>query len=116
MKTAFVARQKKFNFNSDDENSDLPRIIETLVRKELLQIIQFNKLKECIEHIHSHGIKVIGVEIDETVVDVENADTCFAHGQSVAFMMGNKGTGMNEKQMVATVLLRQSNMVVGQQV
>ena len=95
----FVAGQRKFNFNPNDEKSDIPPIIKPLVQKGIINIVQFEKLEECIEHIHSLGIDVIGVEIDETSMDIENIDTCFSREKSVAFMMGNEGTGMNKKQM-----------------
>jgi len=97
VKTIFVAGQRKFNFDASDEKSDIPKIIKPLIIEGHLKIVQFEKIKECIEHIHSLGIKVIGVEIDETAVDVEDTDNCFSG--DTAFMMGNEGTGMNEKQM-----------------
>ena len=99
VKTVFVAGQRKFNFNPDDDKSDIPKIIKPLLQKGIINIVQFDKLNECIEHIHSLGVKVIGVEIDESAVDVENTDACYSHGEPIAFMMGNEGTGMNEKQM-----------------
>ena len=97
VKTIFVAGQKKFNFDADSEKSDLPPIIRSMIQNGHLKIVQFSKLKDCIEHMHSLGIKVIGVEIDESSVDVEDTDACFSG--DTAFMMGNEGRGMNENQM-----------------
>jgi|AntRauTorckE5430_2_1112549.scaffolds.fasta_scaffold00465_9 tRNA G18 (ribose-2'-O)-methylase SpoU len=97
VKIIFVAGQRKFNFDANDESSDIPKILRPMMKEGHFQIVQFEKLTECIQHIHSLGIKVIGVEIDETAVDVEDTDNCFSG--DTAFMMGNEGTGMNEKQM-----------------
>ena len=96
--TIFVAGQRKFNFDPNCEKSDIPKAIKPLLLNDHLRIIQFDKLQECVDHIHSLGIKVIGVEIDESSIDVEDADACFSCVDT-AFMMGNEGLGMNERQM-----------------
>lgn len=99
IQTIFVAGQRKFNFNADEEKSDIPKPIRHLIQKGLLRIIQFEKLQEAIDHIHSLGIHVLGVEIDASAIDVEDTEQCFDIGKEICFMMGNEGTGMNEKQM-----------------
>ena len=99
VRTVFVAGQRKFNFDPNDEKSDIPKNLKPLLQKGVINIVQFDKLHECIEHIHSIGIKVVGVEIDESAVDVEDTAVCFGKNEPIAFMMGNEGTGMNEKQM-----------------
>eukprot|EP01083_Nonionella_stella_P152706 489854_1 len=96
-KTVFVAGQRKFNFDPNSDTSDIPQNIKPFLKKGLLEIVRFDKLKECIDHVHALGIRVVGVEIDETSVDVENTGDCFFG--DTAFMMGNEGQGMNEKQM-----------------
>ena len=95
--TIFVAGQKKFNFNHDDEDSDIPSNLKPLMTAGLFKIEKFEKLEECVTHVHSLGIRILGVEIDESAVDIEEADS-FLEGDT-AFMMGNEGSGMNKKQM-----------------
>jgi len=109
-KKVFVVGQRKFNFDlvnptpttesSSSPNSppsDIPTCLKPLIENGLLEIIKFDKLEECIDHIHSLGIRVLGVEIDEAAMDVEDTDSCFIG--DTAFMMGNEGQGMNQKQM-----------------
>mmetsp|Transcript_2038 Transcript_2038/g.2897 ORF Transcript_2038/g.2897 Transcript_2038/m.2897 type:complete len:110 (-) Transcript_2038:195-524(-) len=62
-----------------------------------MKIIQFKKLAECVAYIRSVGkISIYGVEIDEKAIDVESTDDCF--NSHIAFMMGNEGEGLNQKQ------------------
>jgi rRNA methylases len=129
VKTIYVAGQKKFHFNGrasvesssshhhqdeqkeEKEKSDVPTVLRPMIQSGQVQIIQYDKLQDCIEHLHTLGIKVMGVEIDPSALDVEDTDKCFecagggggnssSRGASgIAFMMGNEGTGMNQKQM-----------------
>lgn len=104
-RTVFVAGQKKFNF--DPDGPDIPVQIRQLIVNGGMTITRFDKLDECVHHIKNMGndgtssnsdksncVEIIGVEIDESAVDVEEfqfrGDTCF--------MMGNEGQGMNTKQ------------------
>ena len=76
-----------------------------------MEIIKFDKLEECVAHIKSirlvdndctysgaaespPAVRIVGVEIDEAAKDLE--DEPFEG--DTAFMMGNEGQGMNEKQ------------------
>lgn len=90
--TVFVVGQKKFDF--EPSGPDLPAQIREQIEQGGMRIIRFDKLGECVQHINSIGVELIGVEIDERAVDIEECkfrgDTCF--------MMGNEGQGMNEKQ------------------
>jgi tRNA G18 (ribose-2'-O)-methylase SpoU len=97
-KTVFVAGQKSFKFDPDEEKSGIPTSVKPMIREGHLNIIRFDKLEECVDHIHSLGTTLVGVEIDETAKDIESED-CFEPDSAVCFMMGNEGTGMNEKQM-----------------
>lgn len=118
VKTIYVAGQKKFHFNGaapvesssshhqdeqkqEKEKSDVPTVLRPMIQSGQVQIVQYDKLQDCIEHLHTLGIKVMGVEIDPSALDVEDTDKCFecAGGGGIAFMMGNEGTGMNQKQM-----------------
>jgi len=96
--TIFVAGQKNFKFDPDEEKSGIPTSVKPLIREGHLNIIKFDKLEECVDHIHSLGMTLVGVEIDESAKDIE-AEDCFESDCTVCFMMGNEGTGMNEKQM-----------------
>jgi tRNA G18 (ribose-2'-O)-methylase SpoU len=58
------------------------------------QIIRFHSFDECISHIHSLGAEILGVEIHEHAVDVEE-ERCFT-GNTV-LIMGNEATGLNPK-------------------
>lgn len=109
--TVFVAGQKKFDFSAAEGSSstDLPHQLRAMVRDGQMDIVRFDRLDECIAHIKSIGagddeidnrqqrrpIRVVGVEIDPSSQDVEGEP----FEGDTAFMMGNEGQGMNEKQM-----------------
>mmetsp|Transcript_15736 Transcript_15736/g.19186 ORF Transcript_15736/g.19186 Transcript_15736/m.19186 type:complete len:177 (-) Transcript_15736:28-558(-) len=95
--TIFIAGQRKFNFDHQDDKSDIPSFLKSSLNDGALKIVKFEKLEECIQHVHSLGIQVAGVEIDEKSVDIEDCDDCFIG--DTAFMMGNEGDGMNKKQL-----------------
>ena len=101
--TVFVAGQRKFDF--DPDGIDIPHQCALHIKSGSMKIVQFDKLDECAIHIKSIGVdsadategpvRIIGVEIHETAVDLE--DELFVG--DTAFMMGNEGQGMNQKQM-----------------
>lgn len=105
-KTIFVAGQKNFSFdpNQDAEKKGIPSVLKPMMRSidgkqpPSLSIVRFEKLEECVDYIHSLGITLVGIEIDESAQDVHAKD-CFDAQTKVCFMMGNEGTGMNQKQM-----------------
>ena len=96
-------------------------------RRGKLKIVKFDKLHECIAHIkcciggnnndvaenenesssahhhhHHHPVRILGVEIDESSLNLEYDDPFSSISSSsggVAFMMGNEGSGMTTKQM-----------------
>lgn len=113
--TIFVVGQRAFNFDIIDSDSivqeedgttkktttttDIPPTIQYHIRSKKLKIIKFDKLEECITHIKSiqtsTPIQVLGVEIDKSSINLETEPFI----GSTAFMMGNEGSGMTEKQM-----------------
>ncbi|KAL7533346.1 hypothetical protein ACHAXR_006416, partial [Thalassiosira sp. AJA248-18] len=130
--TIFVVGQKAFEFDPDAEGggTDLPSTIQNGVRNGKMNIVKFDKLEQCVEHIKSipccndnekmatekdccstsesdnagannailipkPTIPIIGVEIDNSSLNLEEEPFT----SSVAFMMGNEGSGMSEKQM-----------------
>lgn len=125
--TIYVVGQKHFKFElvegDDGEGSvDTPAmLLHDVVRRDKLKIVKFDKLKECIAHIKcinnsisqdvtgekneiDHDpVKILGVEIDESSLNLEYDDPfstiSLSSGGGVAFMMGNEGSGMTTKQM-----------------
>jgi hypothetical protein len=127
--TVFVAGQRGFEFDPDAADTDIPPAIQDGVRTGRLTIARFDKLEECVGHIRrivepcrrrrddgeaddddddddddAPSVRIIGVEIDNSSRNLE--DEPFAShppssSSSVAFMMGNEGSGMTSKQMSA---------------
>ena len=113
IQTIFVVGQRAFNFDlidsivqEDDGTTtktttiDIPPTIQDHIRNNKLKILKFDKLEECITHIKSiqtspTQIQVLGVEIDKSSINLETEPFI----GSTAFMMGNEGSGMTEKQM-----------------
>jgi len=119
--------QKKFEFDPDAEGTDLPSILQNAVRNGRMTIVKFDKLEDCVDHIKSipccddvataegnctaeniganntaqttkrPTIPIIGVEIDNSSKNLEEEPFT----SSVAFMMGNEGSGMSSKQTAA---------------
>lgn len=125
--TIFVVGQKQFDFELVD-GSDIPGMLLLLhdddiaaPRRGKLKIVKFDKLHECIAHIKCiggndndvaenenesssahHPVTILGVEIDESSLNLEYDDPFYSISSSsggVAFMMGNEGSGMTTKQM-----------------
>jgi len=126
--TIFVVGQKRFDFELVD-GSDIPGMLLlpppddiAAPRRGKLKIVKFDNLHECIAHIkciggnnndvaenenesssaHHHPVRILGVEIDESSLNLEYDDPFSSISSSsggVAFMMGNEGSGMTKKQM-----------------
>lgn len=121
----FVVGQRAFEFDPDAEGTDLPPMLHEGVRKGTMRIVRFDKLEACVAHIKGMPccddppaergcdsgddtdsnidnpratrptIPIMGVEIEPSSINLE--DEPFS--TSTAFMMGNEGSGMTEKQM-----------------
>lgn len=91
--SVFVVGQRSFDFTED--GLDLPSGLRG--RLEALPIHRFDKWDDFVAHIRSRNIRLVGVEIHaeaKTIADFfDDVDT--------AFLMGNEGTGIHEKQMKA---------------
>ena len=63
-------------------------------------VMRFEKWKECVQHLTEHGILLVGVEIHQDAVNLEDfvRDNNKHH---VAFLMGNEGQGIHEKHMAS---------------
>ena len=113
--TIFVVGQRAFQFDVNDiessvdghggdesRSSDIPPMLQNGIRNGKMNIVKFDKLEECVEHIKSipcndskTTIPILGVEIDNTSINLEQEPFT----TSTAFMMGNEGSGMTKKQM-----------------
>jgi tRNA G18 (ribose-2'-O)-methylase SpoU len=125
VQTIFVVGQKQFEFELVD-GSDIPAMLHDVIRRGQLKIVKFDKLQECIAYIKSIPndnpnddvveeknvetaahvpVRILGVEIDESSLNLEYDDPFSTlslssrGGGGVAFMMGNEGSGMTTKQM-----------------
>ena len=86
----FVCNQPKFNFDYSHPNSDIPKQLQD----GFLKIFRFHSFDECVQHIRLIGAQLVGVEIHDDAIDIEE-DTCFM-GDTV-LIMGNEATGLNSK-------------------
>ena len=95
-----VVGQKKFNFNTSyDESSDVPKVLRSEDDgTEKIHVRKFEWLHECIDYIHNElHAKVCGVEI---VKGAKNISDDPFEGDT-AIMLGNEGSGMNNKQIAS---------------
>ncbi|KAI2510137.1 hypothetical protein MHU86_4304 [Fragilaria crotonensis] len=63
-------------------------------------VMRFEKWKDCVEHLMEQGILLVGVEIHQDAVNLED----FVRNNNnhhVAFLMGNEGQGIHEKHMTS---------------
>jgi tRNA G18 (ribose-2'-O)-methylase SpoU len=60
-----------------------------------LRFARYPTLAECRDHLHSKGVRIAGIEILEGAEDVNNEPF---YG-STAFLMGNEGAGLSDKQL-----------------
>ena len=112
----FVVGQKAFNFTTcsdgDDSTSNNSTAVVSDIPKHLIQVFQsriiaierFDKWHDCVSHLREHSILLIGVEIHEDAKTIQ--EICHkldsannTGGKDVAFLMGNEGTGLQDKQM-----------------
>jgi len=123
VQTIFVVGQRAFEFDPDAEGgTDVPSALQNVIRSGKIKIIKFDKLEQCVQHVKSlpcddvtvntdgcdgtknkndekpkkRTIPILGVEIDDSAVNLEEEPFTTS---SIAFMMGNEGSGMTEKQM-----------------
>ncbi|KAL7465610.1 hypothetical protein ACHAXS_005923 [Conticribra weissflogii] len=89
----FVVGQKAFDF--DPDGADIPAVIKDVIRSGRVEIVRFDTLEGCVGNKQKQTIQILGVEIDNNSKNLESEP--FA--TSVAFMMGNEGSGMTSKQM-----------------
>lgn len=121
-----VVGQRAFNFtigvhSSDNGNdssatvvvSDIPKHLIPIFASGVITIERFEKWQNCVSYLNEHSIILIGVEIhvnsktiqeichdlDKNSVGSTSNNPGSGGGDSIAFLMGNEGTGLQEKQM-----------------
>ena len=85
-------------FDTSIESGDLPGQIIEHVKQGKMFIKRFLKWHECTSYLKQHAIRLVGIEIHKQAINIEAfvaKDPC----QDVAFLPGNEGQGLNEKQM-----------------
>lgn len=108
-----IVGQKSFNFtvtSEDDDaitiSSDIPKHLQPVFASGVVTIERFDKWQNCASYLQEHAIVLVGVEIHvnaKTIHEICNHLTANSFNNSVsndiAFLMGNEGTGLQEKQM-----------------
>eukprot|EP00816_Leptocylindrus_hargravesii_P006292 CAMPEP_0196824638 /NCGR_PEP_ID=MMETSP1362-20130617/92599_1 /TAXON_ID=163516 /ORGANISM="Leptocylindrus danicus, Strain CCMP1856" /LENGTH=177 /DNA_ID=CAMNT_0042204959 /DNA_START=134 /DNA_END=664 /DNA_ORIENTATION=+ len=97
-----VVGQKKFNFDiqsTSDRRCDVPRQLHHLGKGHFrFHVLQFEFLHECVTYVKDElHARIGGVEIMENALDLETEPFT----GDTAIMMGNEGSGMNQKQIDA---------------
>jgi len=102
-----VVGQKGFDF--DPKGSDVPPKLSGCISVDgeaesgyegALAVTRFRKWDECVDYLRERDIRLVGVEIHadaqpiEAYLDEESEPT-----RDIAFLMGNEGQGVQEKQM-----------------
>ena len=72
----------------------VPIIVGLVKLSNGINCLQFDKLDECKTFLIQNNIKLVGIEIMQNSISV--LDHPFE--KSIAFMPGNEGTGLNDKQ------------------
>ena len=107
-----IVGQKSFNFtftsdNDDDTvSTDIPKHLLPVFASGDVTIVRFDKWQNCVSYLKENSIILVGVEIHtdaKTIHEICNHVTARSVDDNlsydVAFLMGNEGTGLQEKQM-----------------
>ena len=89
----FVVGQRQFNF--DVEGNDIPPDLRQHVASDKMPIVRFEKWDECVKHLRDENIELVGIEIHEKAVNIED----FSSQRNVAVLPGNEGQGIHPKHM-----------------
>jgi tRNA G18 (ribose-2'-O)-methylase SpoU len=99
-----VVGQKNFCFavRSDNQTndairSDVPSVLQQPIALGKLSIERYDKWEDCVQFLKRHNIRLVGVEIHQNARSIEE----YFDYQDTAFIMGNEGTGLNEKHMAS---------------
>lgn len=86
--------KSKFN-----ENEDVPIMIRQHIFSGKMPLLRFQKWDDFIDHLNKEGIMLIGVEIQESSVNIDALPV--SAESKVAFLMGNEGQGIHPKHMAS---------------
>jgi tRNA G18 (ribose-2'-O)-methylase SpoU len=92
-KSVLVVGQKTFDM--DPAGSDIPAALQEHIRSGGLSIQRFASWDDCVSYLKERKIRLVGVEIHEDAQPIEH----FFDSIDTAFLMGNEGQGLNDKQM-----------------
>jgi tRNA G18 (ribose-2'-O)-methylase SpoU len=92
-KEVLVVGQKNMDFDCDGSN--MPNALREHVRNGGLAIQRFAHWNDCVAFLKERQIRLVGVEIHKDAQPIEH----FFDNQNTAFLMGNEGSGLNDKQM-----------------
>lgn len=92
-KGIFIVGQKRFD--TDPDSYDIPPQIRDYLKQGKMNVQRFDKWDEFVTFIKEKRIRLIGAEIHK------DAKTIGAYFDNIetAFVMGNEGQGLSEKQM-----------------
>lgn len=85
-------------FDMSATGPDLPKQIKDYIKDGRMFITRFDKWTECMNFLKQHDIQLVGIEIHK---DAQNIEAFVAQEPTsdVAFLPGNEGQGLNQKQM-----------------
>jgi tRNA G18 (ribose-2'-O)-methylase SpoU len=93
--SVLVVGQKTFDLEST--GNDLPEHLKQSVAAGTLQIKRFGKWADCVAYLIKSEILLVGVEIHKEAKPIEHF---LRHDmQDIAFLVGNEGTGLHDKQL-----------------
>lgn len=92
-KAVLVVGQKTFDM--DPYGSDIPAALQEHVRSGGLPIQRFASWDDCTSYLKERKIRLVGVEIHKDAQLIDH----FFDSIDTAFLMGNEGQGLNDKQM-----------------
>jgi tRNA(Leu) C34 or U34 (ribose-2'-O)-methylase TrmL len=105
-----IVGQKSFSFditihndeNTDTTSTDVPKYLLPVFASGEITIERFSKWNDCFAYIKEQNILLVGVEIHKdakTIQEICHHLGTIKGGTDVAFLMGNEGTGIQDKQM-----------------
>lgn len=91
--SVLVVGQKTFSLSAN--GNCIPQAVIPLMTSGRISILYFEKWDDCVKHLKLNNIRLVGVEIHDEAKLIEH----YFDYQDTAFLMGNEGEGIQEKQM-----------------
>lgn len=102
------ANNKNKKNNRQRTQEWIPRGFQQAMDQNKIRLTQCAKWKDCLEYLQTHQILLVGVEIDESSVVLDDsfeppgvASDATAACQNLAVFMGNEGEGIHPKHLKA---------------